>query len=304
MKRVVILYGQIRTLKETIYSIRRLFKELLNLDFYVVISLNPEDNKEEIEELINKLLEPKILLLLDNNILIDELKKINTNKKLTIDINYVNFDDYKKLPFKENYYTIEELKNNNITITEKKISDNEIMQYPFNLYIEDLLVKKIYNKIPDEIERIFLLRTDVAWFETFSDKQKNVLKKETGFREKTVLSTNYNNTLSEKNFKDLINKIEKVNEKENVIGAIYNNMQLGIRVPNLHARYFIKEDLDKYYSMMYNIDEIKRIHNKYPTLYPQWNGETLFKKIMEYYEFKFNTELFLWHYCSIIRESN
>lgn len=306
MRTSAILYGQIRTLKETIYSIRRLFKEILNVDFYVVISLNKEDTKEEIENIINNTLEPKLLLFIDNEILVEELKFKKLNKNIKYKINNISFEDYKRMPYKDTYYTIEEIKRDykDIPIIEKEITEQEIMQYPYNLYIEDYLVKKMYDKMPKEYERTYLLRTDVAWFESFGEKQKNVLRKESGFREKTVLSKDYNNTLSEKNFQDLKNKLEKVSEKENIIGGISSNKHLGVRIANLHARYFIKEDLEKYYNLMTNVEEIKNIHYKYPTLYPNWGGETLFKKVMEYYNFIFNNELYLNWYCAIIRESN
>ena len=68
MKLCSILYGQVRTLEDCIPSIKRLFKDILNTDFYVILNISCDTNYKKfnlecIKELINNNLNPKNLFL-------------------------------------------------------------------------------------------------------------------------------------------------------------------------------------------------------------------------------------------------
>ena len=55
----------------------------------------------------------------------------------------ISFDEYKKIPYKDKYYTIDDIKNFDVKIENKTNNINIINNFPYNMYIEDKLVYNI-----------------------------------------------------------------------------------------------------------------------------------------------------------------
>jgi hypothetical protein len=302
MNNCVILYGQIRTLDKTIYSIKRLFKEILKYDIYVIINLNLDDNKNDWEKKITDNLDPTLLhFVYDNQIETSHFINLNETSIKNFKTSIISFDEYKKLEYKDTYYTINDIKNYNLKIEDKVNDINIINNYPYNMYIEDILVYIVFSKIPkDKYEKVFLIRTDCAWFENLKSKNENVYIKDVGFREKTALKNEYNEKIINYNFEELVDKI--MNSQYNVLGNYFYHDKLNLKIPNAHARFFYYNDLKKIFNTFGNINDVLKIFEKYPILYPTWEGELQQKRIYEYLDLKFETDFILCDYCILIRE--
>lgn len=296
----VILYGQVRTLEKTIYSIKKFFRDIMMFDIYVILNLNDDDDEKMMTELIFTNLEPKLLKIIYNNNFDEINVSIDTFEQKQFKASVVTFDDYTKLPYKENYFTIDELNKFDIKINEFNIDIKKIVEFPYNLYIEDKLVYNIFKDIPnDKYDKIFMIRTDCAWFENINDKFKYVYTKETGFREKTTLKNEYNDIVRDKNFDELKNMI--LQSENNVLGNYYCNINLNLKIPNAHARLFNYKDLDKMFKLMTNYGELIKLFSTYPLLKYGWDGELYQKRIYDYLNFKFD-DVYLCNYISLIRE--
>jgi hypothetical protein len=299
MNNCVILYGQVRTLKKTIFSIKKLFREILNLDIYVSLNLSDEDNAADIKKLIEDNLNPIIINFIYNNKTDEKFNIQNKDDNNFIDYTTISFEEYKKYPYKDNLYTIDELKNLNATL--KKEQTNNFLNFPFNLYIEDKIVRDVFFQIPEnKYNRIFVIRSDVAWFENFKEKHKYTYIKENGFREKTALDDLYILKLKDVKFDELQEKIRC--SKKNVLGNYFKYDLLNLKIPNAHARLFKYEDLKKIFTTMNSKTKIKEIYETYPILYPHWDGELYQKRIYEYLNLEFEDNFNLINYCAIIRE--
>ena len=301
METCVILYGEVRTLEITILSIKRLFREILNFDIYVIINLNNNDDIDHVKHLIIDMLNPKILKFVYNNELNDIVINLNNISNTYFEITKINFNEYKLLPFKETYYAIDEIKKYNIKTEIEKIKIENIKKFPYNSYIEDKLIYNIFKELPDDkYDRVFLIRTDCMWFENYNDRQFFVYQKEHGFREKTAIKNEYNNIIVNLNFDELKNKI--LNSSHNVLCSFFNNTNLNLKIPNAHSRILKYNDLKKIFNLFLNYDDLISMFNKYPILYPHWDGELYQKRIYEFLNLQFENDFFLHNYCSLIRE--
>jgi len=302
MNTCVILYGQVRTLEKTINSIKRLFKEILKYDFYVIINLNVNDDENFLKKLIVDHLNPILLeFVYDNQTLCNNLIDLQKTTIKNFKTSSVSFDEYNKLPYKETYYDINDIKKFNVEIKEQFNNINKINNFPYNMYIEDKLIYNIFIKIsPDKYDKVFLIRTDCAWFENFKSKNEYIYIKDVGFREKTALKELYNQKIVDCNFDELKEKI--INSKYNVLSNYFHNQSLNLKVPNAHARLFCYNDLKNIFNIFNNVEEILKIFEKYPILYPGWDGELYQKRIYEYLNLKFEKDFNLYNYCSLIRE--
>ena len=109
-----VLCGEIRTLKQCLPSIKRLFRDILDVDFYVIInkSKGVKLDYNYYETLIKDQLNPKSYELIDmsqNELYLFQRKKdIYQNK--TIYTNKISFEEYSK--FSYIYIDNESLKKN------------------------------------------------------------------------------------------------------------------------------------------------------------------------------------------------
>ena len=302
MNNCVILYGQVRTLEKTINSIKRLFNEILKYDIYVIINLNVNDDENYFKKLIIDCLNPILLeFVYENKMIYDNLINLQKTTAKNFKTSTISFDQYNKLPYKETYYDIDNIKKFDVEIKDQINNINKINIFPYNMYVEDKLIYNMFIKISsNKYDRVFLIRTDCAWFENLKSKNENIYIKDIGFREKTALKESYNEKIMDINFNEIKYKI--MNSKHNVLGNYFHKESLNLKIPNAHARLFCYNDLKKMFDVFNNVEEILKIFEKYPIIYPGWDGELYQKRIYEYLNLKFENDFNLCNYCSLIRE--
>lgn len=299
-----VLYGEIRTLALCLPSIKRLFCDTLNVEFYVVInkSKNKTHDYEYYENLINTNLNVKSYDLCDINqndlCLLQQKKEIYKNLK--IKTNLISFEDYSKLQFNKKLYTNEEL--NGFSDKIESELNKEICAYPYNQYIEDYLINIAMKNIPeDKYSHVFRLRTDIAWFEDSNIKQKYAFDNGTN---NTYLIEEYNNNISSYNFHNFKKLITtNLDEKEIIISSL-NLIYNSVLVPCAHAQLMPFLIFKKYVEFFNddNIDKILGQIQKYPVLYYHWGGELQQKKVFQDLNITINENFYLCAYHCIIRE--
>lgn len=308
MKLCSILYGQVRTLEECIPSIKRLFKDILNTDFYVILNISCDTNYKKfnlecIKELINNNLNPKKFIFIKNEDYSNFTNNININNiEDNITLKSISFEEYSKIKNKDDFYTVKELNEMNINLNDYKINKKSIVKYPFNLHIEDYMLYEILKFINDDYTHIFRLRTDVAWFENFESKKKYTQIIENGFRGGIKLKTEYNNIVKDLNFNFIKQKIYENIGNKIIISGFHNTMNTWL--PSIHCGLYNYDNFIKWLNIINNTDELLIINKKYPILYPNWGGELLQKKIYEYYNIPINKNFTFHLYYSLIRINN
>jgi hypothetical protein len=298
-----ILYGEIRTLEICIPSIKRLFCDILNVDFYVVINKSKKKyDYTYYENLIKTNLNVKSYDLCDmsqSNLILFQNKK-PIYKDLKIKTNAISFEDYSKLPFNENLYTNSELENFN-NKKEIELSSSEISAYPYNQYIEDFLINIAMKKIPtNSYSHIFRLRTDVVWFDNWNIKNKYIFKNSIN---KLCLNKEYNEHIQQENFENLKTQIiNNIDDNKIIISSLH--LVDNIKMPCAHAQLMPFMVFKKYVEFFNdnNIENILEQIQKYPVLYPNWGGELQQKKVFQYLNMSINSNVYFHFYSCILRE--
>lgn len=320
MKLCAILIGEIRTLDSCIHSIKRLFKDILNVDFFVVI--NKKSNIicdfDYYDKLIKDNLKPKTIDYIELNQ--KDLSSIQMENKLfeNINIKITNmlFDEYSKLDTKETFYTVEEIQNLNVKYEKKVINGNQFCSYPYNLYIEDYMLNVGFQNIKetDNYTHIFRLRTDVAWFEDFQSKNtyidsindKSIYQNYNNISPQSFIKPEYNQIVKNLDFNELknniLNEISKSPELI-ILSSFFYIKQLNIYFPCSHVQFMsynnMKKCLDLYKDD--NIEQLIKATERYPKLGPNWQGEQLQKMFIEELNLNTNKNLFFHFYSTIIR---
>jgi len=143
MKCCSILYGQVRTLEDWIPTIKRLFKDILNTYFYVILNISCDKNYKQfnlefIKELINNNLNPKKFIFIKNEDYRNVTNNINIyNIEDNITLKSISFKDCSKIQYTDNFYTVKEL-------NEIKINLNDYIFIPNTL---NFCTNKNYNYI-------------------------------------------------------------------------------------------------------------------------------------------------------------
>lgn len=314
----VILYGQQRTLIYCLPSIKRLFKTLLNCDFYVIINENMSGKNsyknilpsKKLYELIIKELDPIDIEFcnITHNYFNQEKNHLYNDFEIkNLKFYKMKFKDYAKLPVKKKLYTIDELKKRNIKLEENVNAKN------INLYwIEPYLKYKGYMnmcKYNNNYSHTFILRTDIIWFDNYKTK-KIIFKNNThgipSVSNINILNDvkNYNkNILPHLDFKNLINSLNNIISinKESITSAEFFNKTYNIFFSNCHARLYRKDDLNDMMSIMNNKKKTLIEYSKYPILYPNWNGEILQMVRNSVINIKFNNIFYFFPYYGILR---
>ena len=309
MNTAVLLYGQQRTFKYCFPSIKRLFKDILNLDFFVVINENNDShhknnlcddsnsqNKDHLS--INEL---DLLINMLNPIV---YKKININNKQlstyyktnlifrpiydTISKNnfyYTSWEEYKKLPVQEKIFTVNECIDNNCIL--EKINNPSLSIFDLNsveIYLRNIGLYYI-NLHKKKYTHIFYLRTDVIWFENYEQKYKIIKNKsvEDEITKNNILE--FNNIIKNYDYSDLCDLIKQsiINNEEDIISLYFYNYALNLYCPTEHCGLFrIDCIIPTYlYSNINNIEEfifhkmnnIIKLFLVYPQIGPGWSGE-------------------------------
>jgi len=294
-----ILYGEIRTIEKCLPSIKRLFRDILNVDFYVIINKSKETELDYnyYEKLIKEQLDPKSYELIDMSqrdlCLFQRNKDIYKNK--TIHTNKLSFEKYSKLDYNKNLYTNEELKILNAPIEELKLSTIDICSYPYNQYIEDYMLNIAFkNVLLEKYTHVFRLRTDVIWFEDYNSQQTNI----------NCLDT-YNANINAINFNNLQKLIyNNINDNKIIISSFNYITKFNMNLPCAHAQ-LMPILLFKNYIEFYNdnnIDKILEQIEKYPILYEHWGGELQQQKVFQDLKYEINDNLFFSKYSFILRK--
>jgi hypothetical protein len=298
-----ILYGEIRTLEKCIPSIKRLFSDILNVDFYVVInkSKNIIYDYEYYEKLIIDNLSPKSYELVDisQSELANQQKQKHIYKTNTINTYKISFSDYSKLPFSNKIYSNDELQLMNAPISPIHLSSDQICSYPYNQYIEDYLINIAMSKIPtDKYSHIFRLRTDVIWFDNCNIKRQYTYMD----NNKLCLNNEYNEKIDTFDFNTIYSLINNnIHKNEIIISSLYpiHNVLL----PCAHAQLMPFHLFKKYVEFFNdsNFEQILSNLKQYPILYPHWGGELQQKRVFQELEYVINTDVFLSHFSVILR---
>jgi dTDP-4-amino-4,6-dideoxygalactose transaminase len=295
----VILTGNFRTLPNCIFSIKRLFDTLLNLDIYIIINEDCSEQKKAIKNFMDSNIRYKNLFFTNN----DELDKLNfinlDNEKehdLSCEVNFINRELYYSLPKRDKYYTTNEIRSLNPNIKFTKTLIKDITKYPYftNYYVEKMIYK-VFSSIK-KYDYYFLIRTDVAWFDSWDTKNKNTFLHEKGFREGSMITENYNKTLDTYNFETLIQQIKSTEDGDIIQTSYWNNRPCG------HSRLVKFKVLDTIYNKN-NLETIKNINKKYPIITGGWDHEMCEKRVYEHFNITFSKDLYFHFYCLIIRHN-
>jgi hypothetical protein len=312
MKIATLLYGQPRTFKYTFSSIERLFKQILNTDFYVILNENTDTHfshnmcdghfsnlsdlltSDEIDNMINCLnpiLYEKVNI--NKTTVFNELSK-NINTEIISNFYYTSWNEYKKMPYIDKIYDIDSCIKNNCKLnlidpdsfSKIFIEFNSVEQYIRNKLL--FLVRKTNI----EYTHIFLIRTDTMWFETFeqlmtilcTDKYLSYEAPTISNDELVKKLNHFNDNINELKYVELTNKIkEMIEEKKDAI-SLYNYIdELNFFIPieqqgfYCYSNIILKEIIDSSLSWEdYKTLYIKYILNhcsNYPLIGPKWEGE-------------------------------
>jgi len=294
-----VLYGEIRTLQQCLPSIKRLFCDILNVDFYVVInkSKGVELDYNYYETLIKDQLNPKSYELIDMSqeklCFIQRKKNIYQNK--TIYTNKISFKEYSKFSYNKNLYTNEELKMLNAPIEKHILHTENVCSYPHNQYIEDYMLNIAFKNVPlEKYTHVFRLRTDVIWFEDHNSRETNI----------NCLDT-YNANINALNFNSLKQLIyDNVKDNRIIISALNYIKDFNMTLPAAHAQLMpilLFKDYIEFYNDN-NIDKILEQIKKYPILYRDWGGEVQQKIVFQDLKYEINDKLFFHLYSCILRK--
>jgi hypothetical protein len=294
-----VLYGEIRTIEQCLPSIKRLFRDILNVDFYVIInkSKGAELDYNYYEKLIKEKLNPKSYELIDMSqrelCLFQRNKEIYKNK--TVYTNKLSFEEYSKLSYNRNLYTNEELKTMNAPIQELILGAENVCSYPHNQYIEDYMLNIAFKNVPlEKYTHVFRLRSDVIWFEDYNSQQTNM---------NSLDSYNGNiNLLNFNNLKQLI--YDNIKDNKIIVSGLHNITYYNMHLPCAHAQ-LMPILLFKNYIEFYNdnnIDKILEQIEKYPVLYNDWGGEVQQQKVFQDLKYEINDNLFFKNYSCILRK--
>ena len=310
MKIATLLYGQQRTLKYTFPSIKRLFKDILNTDIYVIINENNDTHfinnlcdggysnnydlmsTDEMDKLIIQL-DPIVYKKYNINkyelkTYYESIQKINNLMNIINNNTYfsLTWTEYKKNNICEKILTIDECIHNGCN--PKKINNNNfIIDFKnVEIYLRNLGFFYI-NMNRDKYSHIFCIRTDLFWYENLPNiKLENTISCE--FTKKFILD--YNKNIDKINYDKMVSSIHKIIEenKEDILTRYFYNGDLNIYLSIEQASLFRIENIipTKYYDNINDIEHflykkmslITNLYNKYPVLYPGWDGE-YFQKI-------------------------
>jgi hypothetical protein len=294
-----VLYGEIRTLEKCLPSIKRLFRDILNVDFYVIInkSKGVELDYNYYETFIKEQLNPKSYELIDMSqnelCLFQRNKDIYQNK--TVYTNKISFEEYSKFSYNKNLYTNEELKMMNAPVEELILKTEDICRYPYNQYIEDYMLNIAFKNVPlEKYTHAFRLRSDVVWFEDYSSQQTNI----------NCLDS-YNANINDLNFNSLKQLIyDNIKDNRIIISGLHHIPDFNMHLPCAHAQLMpilLFKDYIEFYNDN-NIDKILEQIEKYPILYKDWCGEVQQKKEFQDLKYEINDKLFFYLYSCILRK--
>jgi hypothetical protein len=312
MKIATLLYGQPRTFKYTFSSIERLFKQILNTDFYVILNENTDTHfshkncdgqfsnlsdlltSDEIDNMINRL-NPIVYekVNINKTTVFNELSK-NMNTELISNFFYTSWDEYKKMPCRDKIYDIDSCIKNNCKLNLMDPANFLKIFIEFNnveQYIRNKLLFLV-RKTNIEYTHIFLIRTDTIWFETF-EQLMTILKtdKYLSYEAPTISNdglvknlNNFNDNINELKYLELTDKIkEMIEEKKDAISLYNYNDELNFFIPIEQQGFYcynniiLKEIIDSSLGWEdYKTQYIKYILNhysKYPLIGPNWEGE-------------------------------
>jgi hypothetical protein len=294
-----VLYGEIRTIEQCLPSIKRLFRDILNVDFYVVINKTKraEIDYNYYERLIKDKLDPKSYELIDMSqnelCLFQRNKNIYQNKR--VHTNKISFEEYSKFSYNKNLYTNEELKRMNAPIEELVLHTEDVCRYPYNQYIEDYMLNIAFKNVPlEKYTHVFRLRSDVIWFEDYYSQQTNI----------NCLDT-YNANINSLNFDNLKRLIyDNIKDNRIIISGLHYIPDFNMHLPCAHAQLMpilLFKDYIEFYNDN-NIDKILEQIEKYPILYRDWGGEVQQKKVFQDLKYEINDNLFFHIYSCILRK--
>lgn len=294
-----VLYGEIRTLEQCLPSIKRLFRDILNVDFYVIInkSKGVELDYKYYEKLIKDQLNPNSYELIDmpqsKLTLCQRNKDIYKNK--TIYTNKISFEEYSKISYNKNLYTNKELIMLNAPIEKMRLSTADVSSYPHNQYIEDYMLNIAFKNVQlTKYTHVFRLRTDVIWFEDYDSREKNI----------NCLDM-YNANINALNFNSLKQSIyDNIKDNRIIISALNYIKKFNMNLPCAHAQLMpilLFKDYIEFYNDN-NIDKILEQIEKYPVLYMHWGGEVQQKKVFQDLNYEINDKLFFYKYSCLLRK--
>lgn len=312
MKLAILLYGQQRTLKYTFPSIKRLFKDILNCDIYVVINenndthfqnnlcdggyLNDHDllTSDELDKLIIQL-EPIVYKKINVNkydikLLYENIPEIKNLINIINDKTYykMNWEEYAKNNSPEKMVKIDECINNGCHY--EMINEKQNLIFDFKnveVYLRNLGFFFI-NKNRNKYSHIFCTRTDLFWYENLSEI-KNL---QSSVMDITTLNfiLNYNENIQHKNYEILTSSIKKIIDcnDEDIVTRYFYSEKLKIYLSVEQASMFRIENIipKKHYGNINDFEKflykklslITNLYSDYPILYPGWDGE-YFQKI-------------------------
>lgn len=311
MKIATILYGQPRTFKYTFPSIKRLFKDILQTDMYVIINenLNTPFNNNLCGDGHNN---DSTVNSTDIDLLIDELnpvvyKKINIDniellKYYTTDDKYqplintikntpiysCEWNEYAKNPTSDNAVDIQSCIENGC---ELKTTNNINLKLVWNLNNVELYLRNMglfYVNLNTNIKKythVMFLRTDVMWFENYNIKC-NIIKNVSISDSITMNNIiQHNSTLHSATFTDILNMITNnvLENKEDILTYFFHKKEFNIYMPVYQASFFRIDNIipERYYKNIQDFEEFLLINTtlmieqvlKYPAVYPGWDGE-------------------------------